>query len=82
MALKNPWNVPLHARHLGVIGIPSCNLLFNGSMAQCSISGVIELASLEAKCQISFYPGSKNHTIAHRYMLGGANIEEDLSVLP
>ncbi|CRL27062.1 unnamed protein product [Penicillium camemberti] len=51
-------------------------------MAQCSISGVIELASLEAKCQISFYPGSKNHTIAHRYMLGGANIEEDLSVLP
>lgn len=32
MALKNPWNVPLHARHLGVTGIPSCNLLFNGPM--------------------------------------------------
>lgn len=58
MTLKNPWNVPLHARHLGVVGIPSCNLLFNG-MAQCSISGVIALACLEAKCEISFIPAQR-----------------------
>lgn len=32
MALKNGWNVPLHARTPGEIDIPSCNLLFNGPM--------------------------------------------------
>ncbi|KAJ5964133.1 uncharacterized protein N7479_004009 [Penicillium vulpinum] len=45
-----------------------------------SISGVIAIAS-RGQMRVFFCSGSKNHTIAHRYMLGGANIKKVVSGL-
>lgn len=70
--------VPLHARSPGVVDFYSCNLLF--LFKQCSISGVVAV-DFRVQMRDSFCSGSKNHTTAHRYMVGGSNIEEYISVL-
>ena len=57
------------------IDIPKCRILSNGQWR-----GNSALLS-KGNPRIPLIPGSKKHTLSHRYIVGSANLEGDISVL-